>query len=274
MTIVILERFFQFLQPKNSSQPELHKPYHPRLDQQGQWVDEDPRLVVLSGSGISVASGVPTYRSDNGLWLNYSLDNVCNLSTWKDNKHDIQKFYQMLWDQKQNCLPNMGHLILDSLDCVHYTQNVDGLASNAIPIHGQLKLLECLQCGCHWPHNGVIDLSQKCPDCHTFGEVKPGVVFFHQYPPMYQVFLNTLSGLRETDVLVVVGTSGAVVPIVAWVRSMGVQCQKWLFNYEGSPELPSEFFDCVMMGPFEQTCFGLKDKWQQHKHNLKSTSSS
>lgn len=263
-----LERFFQFLHPKHATQPQLRQPYHARLDHQGKWVDAAPRLVVLSGSGISVASGVPTYRSGDGLWLNYSLDQVCNLHTWKEHKDQVQSFYQMLWDQKHNCVPNMGHLVLDGLDCVHYTQNVDGLAEKAIPIHGQLQLLECLNCNAHWPHNGVIDLAQECPSCHTFGEIKPGVVFFHQHPPMYQVFLNTLYGLRAQDVLAVVGTSGTVVPIVSWCRNIGVQGQKWLFNFEPSADLPEDFFNHVMMGPFEQTCFALKDKWQQHLQSV------
>lgn len=265
-----LEHILQFFRktPTDLPQTKLRQPYHPRLDHQGKWVDEQPRLLILSGSGISVASGVPTYRSDNGLWLNHCLNEVCNMHTWKDNKEKVQSFYQMLWDQKQPCTPNVGHILLDNLDCVHYTQNVDGLASKAIPIHGQLALLECLNCGAHWPHNGIIDLAQECPDCHTFGDIKPGVVFFHQHPPMYQIFLNTLQGLRPQDVLVVVGTSGNVVPIVSWCNNMGVQGQKWLFNFEPSESLPSDFFDYVMMGPFEQTCFALKDKWQQYLRSI------
>lgn len=262
---MIFERFFQFLHPKPMVKPPLRQPYHSRLDHQGKWVDDTPRLLVLSGSGISVASGVPTYRSGDGLWLNHSLEQVCSMHTWKDNKEKVQAFYQMLWDQKRNCTPNMGHMMLDQLDCVHYTQNVDGLAEKAIPIHGQLSLLECLNCGAHWPHNGVIDLAEECPDCHQFGDIKPGVVFFHQHPPMYQVFLNTLQGLRPNDVLAVIGTSGVVVPIVSWCQSMGIEGQKWLFNFEPSNSLPAERFDYVAMGPFEHTCFALKDKWEQHK---------
>lgn len=266
---MIFENFFnRFRTPTDALTSQPRSPFHSRLDHRGMWLDEKPRLLVVSGSGISVASGVPTYRADNGLWLNHSLDVVCNLHTWKSNIDQVQHFYQTLWDHKQHCQPNLGHQMLDGLDCVHFTQNVDGLAAQAIPLHGQLSLLECMACGAHWPHGGTMDLRVPCPECHTVGNVKPGVVFFHQHPPMYQIFLNTLQGLRADDVLVVVGTSGSVVPIVSWCHQLQIPSQKWLFNFEPSVDLPADFFHHVVMGPFEQTCFALKNQWEKHLRAL------
>lgn len=242
------------------------------VDALGHWTSSSARLLVLSGAGLSVASGVPTYRSKDGLWLNHSIDQVCNFLNWTDHVPAIEQFYQHLWDSRQTAQPNIGHLLLDNLNgnVAHYTQNVDGLCA-AIPLHGQLANLECVRCGWVWEHNGVLDLSAACPQCGTTGGVKPGVVFFHQHPPAYQRLLTSLQELRAQDVLAVVGTSGEVIPIVAWCHMLGVNCQKWLYNTERSDSLPEAFFHRVVLGPFEQTCFDLKDRWQQHSRAARTS---
>lgn len=242
----------------------MNTPLYSNIDPQGQWTSFSPRLLVLSGAGLSVASGVPTYRSQDGLWLNHSIDQVCNFLNWTQHIPAIERFYQTLWDTRQTAQPNMGHMVLDNLrgNVAHYTQNVDGLCA-AIPLHGQLSTLECVRCGGVWAHNGTLNLGDPCPYCTTTGTVKPGVVFFHQHPPVYQRLLTSLRELRPKDVLAVVGTSGEVIPIVAWCHMLGVQCHKWLYNKDRSESLPEDFFHRVVLGPFEQTCFDLKDRWER-----------
>lgn len=232
----------------------------------GSWKEhtDEPRLMVISGSGLSVGSGVPTYRSNDGLWLNYDLKKVCNIYTWTEHLTDIQNFYSQLFHTLNDTQSNFGHQVLDGLNCVHYTQNVDNLARYAINIHGHLDHLECPSCQHLWAHQGVVTVHSLCPNCsHT--PVKPAVVFFHQSTPMYPILLNTLMGLRKHDVLLVVGTSGEVVPIANWLQTLPIPATKWLYNLERQFKLPEHLFDCVVLGEFNATCFDFKNRWERHQ---------
>jgi len=235
------------------------------LTPNGSWTIQSPRILVLSGSGISVASGMPTYRTDDGVWLETDIKTVCDINTWQKNKSAVQSFYQKLFDTRKSLQKNIGHITLDELPrAAHFTQNVDDFCLHSINLHGSIFKLHCTACGKKWKHKNVIDLSKPCPKCGETGQVKPGVVFFHENPPVYSMFLQTLRELTSDDVLLIVGTSGAVVPILQWCRQLSVPATKWLYNKEKSNALPEHLFDEVVFGPFEETCDILKAKWQKH----------
>jgi len=105
------------------------------------------KIVVLSGSGISAESGLPTFRDSSGLWNSFSWEEVASPAGWKTRPEAVLTFYNERRQQAWNALPNAAHKAIAALesayDVVVVTQNVDGLheragSTNVIHVHGQL----------------------------------------------------------------------------------------------------------------------------------------
>ena len=183
------------------------------------------KLIVFTGSGISVESGVPTYRADKGLWHDYDVTKVCNIKTWLDNYNLVHEFYNKRRMELGTVKPNPTHEIITEWQKKYHTlivtQNVDNLHEQAgttdvIHLHGELTKLKCMEdsCGHVWDIGYTefdID-SGHCPACGN-KVVKPAVVFFGEQAPKYSDLMFELNGLTSDDVVVVMGTSGQVVPI-------------------------------------------------------------
>jgi NAD-dependent deacetylase len=137
------------------------------------------RIVVLSGAGLSVASGIPTFRDADGLWEGHQVEDVATPRAWWRDREMVRRFY----DQRRiNCvhvLPNPGHEALARLQqrwgpkrVVLVTQNIDGLlqkagAADVIEMHGSLWSLQCEEDEQH-PHiklYGKQNRERKCSMC-------------------------------------------------------------------------------------------------------------
>jgi NAD-dependent deacetylase len=108
------------------------------------------KIVVLSGSGISAESGIPTFRDSNGLWNSYSWEEVASPEGWKKHPEVVLEFYNERRHKAWQALPNAGHDAIASLDAAYevivITQNVDDLheragSRNVIHLHGQLAFV-------------------------------------------------------------------------------------------------------------------------------------
>lgn len=189
------------------------------------------KLIVFTGSGISVESGVPTYRADKGLWNEYDLDKVCNANTWLDNYELVHEFYNRRREELGTVVPNKTHDIITSwqrdYDTVLITQNVDDLhersgASDVIHIHGELTKIHCIDPACQhkWDigYTKVNTSTIQCPKCGN-NKVKPSVVFFNEAAPRYSDLDNIIADIDHTDTIVVMGTSGTVVPIDMYIMN-------------------------------------------------------
>ena len=104
-------------------------------------------LVVLTGAGISAESGVKTFRDSDGLWENFSIEDVATLTGWVKDPVLVQEFYNLRRAQMPTVVPNEGHKILAKLEKYFnvqiITQNVDDLheragSSNVLHLHGEL----------------------------------------------------------------------------------------------------------------------------------------
>ncbi|HKP52246.1 MAG TPA: NAD-dependent protein deacetylase [Chloroflexia bacterium] len=194
------------------------------------------RLVALTGAGISTESGIPDYRSPNGVWSKqapiYYADFVRNPAIrrryWARSLNGYGRF--------RDAQPNMGHLALAEMERagkLHYliTQNVDRLHTKAgsqrvIELHGENSTVQCIECEYREPRKetqtrlewenrhlrlpadetgeseGIV--VPLCPECG--GLVKPGVVFFGEsLPPA--VTQRAFEVVKESDALLVVGSS-------------------------------------------------------------------
>lgn len=122
------------------------------------------RIVVLTGAGISAASGIPTFRDSNGLWESHRLEEVATPEAFARDPYLVWRFYSMRRLHAAQAQPNPAHYALDDFAAAHggtltlVTQNVDGLHRRAqrrghleaICMHGTLEKSRCGHCGHVW----------------------------------------------------------------------------------------------------------------------------
>ena len=188
--------------------------------------------IALTGAGLSVESGIPSFRGPGGLWTRYGQPS--NLSYrvfsqdpqawWERRLHDESTPGNPTYDLKDavdRAAPNAGHLALAELENLGVlrsviTQNVDGLHTAAgsravLEIHGNRSFLRCVGCGFRRPRQGYIiaDLPPVCIECG--GVIKLDTVMFGEpIPP--SVLDACFTEVRRCDAMLLVGTSGAVNP--------------------------------------------------------------
>lgn len=175
-----------------------------------------PICVVLTGAGISVESGLPTYRAENGLWNGYKIEEVCTLEGLERNPEKVIEFYNQRRADVRNAQPNLAHLALVELEKAYQveiiTQNVDDLheragSSNVLHLHGEINKLRSVK-----NPDYIIECkgNQKLSDVDNEGyPLRPNVVFFGEMVPM---FSKAEKIIRQADVVVVIGTSLQVSP--------------------------------------------------------------
>lgn len=182
---------------------------------------EQAQFVVLSGAGLSSASGVPTFRDGNGLWENHRIEDVATPDAWFRNRELVRRFYDARRAAVAKAQPNAGHLALARLQqelgperVMLVTQNIDGLLTRAgapevIEMHGSLAQLRCEFDESHplVAISGPQPPDGKCAICGSL--LRPAVVWFEEMPlQMERIF----SGLQRCSIFVSVGTSGVVYP--------------------------------------------------------------
>jgi NAD-dependent deacetylase len=216
-----------------------------------------PQLVVFSGAGLSAESGLATFRGAHGLWEGVPLDKVCNFSTWEKNFDAVHEFYDARRVAVAGAKPNAAHRTIAEWQKrwpgrVHViTQNVDRLLEQAgcgsvIHLHGDVHLMHCVDCEVEWEIAGAPYDQSGCPRCKERHSVKPGVVFFGQAAPHYEVLYDLAANLRHADTAVVVGTSGAVLPadqIFGRSRAFSI-----LVNLEPGSEMDEAAFSSCFYG--------------------------
>lgn len=227
-------------------------------------MQKSKRLVVFSGAGLSADSGIPTFRSADGLWENHKISQVCDMSTWKANRIAVHRFYNDRRAQLERVAPNAMHRLLadwqERFGALLITQNVDDLleragARDVLHVHGTLREMRCLACGTVWGiGTAAWDVEvDRCPKCRSLKGVKPNVVFFGEAAPNYRPMGKALESLGADDVLVVIGTDGAVIPIGKIAASL--PCRKALQILE---PVPADRWTPGMVAPalFHHTLFG------------------
>ena len=183
-----------------------------------------PRLFVLSGAGLSAESGIATFRSADGIWSKESINKVCNLDTWLENRPDVFAFYNARLADMRNAEPNEAHRRLAQwqkrwgADRVQLlTQNVDDLlekagAQEVLHLHGDIHHYLCTACGHQFERTSAQwDENLSCPACEDTVAVKPGVVFFNENAPAYSHLQAMRASITNEDLFVAVGTSFAVI---------------------------------------------------------------
>jgi len=154
----------------------------------GQMMQASPITTVFTGAGISTESGLPDYRSSNGLW-NKNLIDVATTDALNENFEQFIDFYRDRVVRLQQYKPNISHEILskwekDGLVNAIITQNVDGFhqmagSNNVIELHGTLAKQRCL--GCRKEYENTNKIENNCLKCS--GRLRPCVVLYGESLP-------------------------------------------------------------------------------------------
>ena len=213
-------------------------------------------IVVLTGAGISAESGLATFRGADGLWEGHRVEDVATPEAFRRNPELVQRFYDARRAQLREVEPNAAHLALARLDAgwagelLIVTQNVDDLheragATRLLHMHGALRSAWCLACDARVRWGGDLLSGPACPSCGEEGRLRPDIVWFGEMP--YQME-RIDEALREADLFVSIGTSGAVYPAAGFVQTARYVGARTLeMNLE--PSLGSFFFEETRTGP-------------------------
>lgn len=179
------------------------------------------KVVALSGAGMSVESGIASFRGPGGLWEKYNPEEYGHINTLR---YEPEKAWIMLSEMEREILkskPNKGHYALAELERMGklhaiITQNVDGLhhvagSQEVIEFHGHLQTVSCMDCGYQVPSSEVpLDhLPPRCEKCN--GPVKPDAVFFGEAIPQ-EALMRSQRESESCDLMLVIGTSAMVYP--------------------------------------------------------------
>lgn len=232
------------------------------------------KLVILTGAGLSAESGVATFRDSNGLWENHRIEDVCHIRTWEKNFELVHHFYNARRTQLASVDANAAHRMMAEwerrYDTALFTQNVDDLlerggCQQVIHLHGFLPELRCVYCGHVWNIGyEAWDFRNTCPrpKCGTTGLVKPNIVFFGEQAPQYVRMWATFEAMDKGDVLLILGTSGVVLPvneIAAAHPGMTI-----LNNLRREPAIEDSLFDHVFYEPATQAVKNIDALLREH----------
>ncbi len=224
-------------------------------------MNHQDKVLFFTGAGLSAESGLSTFRDTGGIWQQYDLDVVCNYATLERNIEQVFDFYNKRRVELSTVEPNSAHLAIAKLQQDYgaervkiITQNVDDLleragCSEVLHVHGELTKMMCRRCDAIW-EVGYTAMSVKtvCPDC---GEqrTKPYVVLFGEMAPSSSTQFEWLEQLTSQDLLVVVGSSGTVLPINQIVKVLPQGTRKLICNLDQGGQIDYQQFDEVFLGP-------------------------
>ena len=213
-----------------------------KIKQIAQLVHKSEYVVVMTGAGMSVESGIPPFRGTTGIWTKYGtpkLDSFSdfkkNPTKWWDNRRNstIDKHIIELRESLTKAKPHDGHRSLARIERARYiksiiTQNIDGLdlmagSKNVIEIHGNRKRLRCLGCNMRVDLGEYIPIYAPDPCKFCGGTVKFDTVLFGEPIPK-DIMKISRQEIDKSDLIIAVGTSATVRPAsgLLWIaKSQG-----------------------------------------------------
>jgi len=193
-----------------------------------QWIEESERIVFFGGAGVSTESGIPDFRSVDGLYnqqFEYPPETIISRSFYEEDPEYFFRFYR----EKMLPLgfePNITHRVLARWEqegklAAVVTQNIDGLHQKAgservYELHGSVLRNYCTVCGEFYPAEYVKEAA-GVPRCTCGGIVKPDVVLYEE-PLDSDMIQGSVEAIYDADLLIVAGTSLTVYPAAGLLR--------------------------------------------------------
>ena len=187
-----------------------------------QWIQESSHIVFFGGAGVSTESGIPDFRSQDGLYNQeyaYPPETIISHSFFMRDPEEFYRFYKnkMIF---RDAKPNAAHLALAKLEQegklkAVITQNIDGLhqmagSKNVLELHGSIHRNYCMRCGKAYGLEAVADAA-GIPRCSCGGIIKPDVVLYEESLNQ-KILEQSVRYISQADMLIVGGTSLTVYP--------------------------------------------------------------
>ena len=191
-------------------------------EQLKQWIEASDNIVFFGGAGVSTESGIPDFRSVDGLYhqkYDYPPETILSHTFYMEKTEEFYKFYRdkmLALDAK----PNAAHLKLAELEAkgkleAVVTQNIDGLhqaagSKNVLELHGSVHRNYCRKCGRLYDASYIKE-STGVPKCACGGQIKPDVVLYEE--GLDDVTMQSaIHFISQAEILIIGGTSLAVYP--------------------------------------------------------------
>ena len=198
------------------------------IEQLRQWIADSDNIVFFGGAGVSTESGIPDFRSTDGLYnqqYDYPPETILSHTFYKSNPEEFWRFYR----DKMICLdaqPNPAHIKLAQLEQdgklrAVITQNIDGLhqkagSRNVLELHGSVHRNYCERCGKFYTAEDILRTT-GVPRCTCGGPIKPDVVLYEEGLDQ-DTLERSVAAIRHAEVLIIGGTSLVVYPAAGLVR--------------------------------------------------------
>jgi len=201
-----------------------------------------PKLVVLTGAGISAESGLRTFRDSDGLWEGYNIEDVATPRAWRKDPGLVLDFYNMRRRDILNAQPNAAHIGLAGLEANYdvqiITQNIDDLheragSTNVLHLHGEILKMRGEHDEHEERHTYPITSDMRLGDVNEKGsQLRPHIVWFEEAVPAIAIAIPIM---RSADVFVLIGTSLNVYPAAGLVDHVNDYVKKYIIDKKIPP---------------------------------------
>ncbi len=199
-----------------------------KMDVLKKWVDESSNIVFFGGAGVSTESGIPDFRSVDGLYnmkYKYPPEEIISHHFFMQQPEEFWRFYRDKLLLK-GVRPNKAHLALAHLEDIGklsavVTQNIDGLhqaagSKRVYELHGSVLRNYCMRCGKSYSIE-QIEKMENVPKCECGGKIKPDVVLYEESLDDDQI-RGAVDAISKADMLIIGGTSLVVYPAAGLVH--------------------------------------------------------
>jgi NAD-dependent deacetylase len=222
-------------------------------------LSEATSVFVLTGSGISAESGLPTFRGIGGLWRTHRVEELASPEGFARDPHLVWTWYNERNAAHRRAQPNAGHYALVELErrvrsFTLATQNVDSLhlragTNHLLELHGSLRVARCTRCDARRSLDATgLSLDEIEHECGGF--FRPDIVWFGEPLPR-AAWEEAAAAASRADVILVVGTSAVVYPAAALATHYAGNAYVAEINPEATPLTSG--VDCSLRGPAGET---------------------
>lgn len=222
-------------------------------------------ILILTGAGISVDSGIRPFRGSEGLWNDPEIARLSDTKTWNDDPGVVWKFWMAARKVILTSQPNPAHTALANLEnhlspgqnFLLATQNIDGLHQKAgskrvVELHGNNQRSRCSKGGCSFiPFEDEVfsDDLRYCPICNS--PLRMDIVLFGEDLPLDAMWAVKRL-LRDCDLFIAIGTSGLVSPAADFVRGADYAGAHTIYINLDPMDPPNPYFKEVILGRSEE----------------------
>lgn len=203
-----------------------------QIEKLKEYIKESKKIVFFGGAGVSTESGIPDFRSKNGLYNQhdvqfdkYEPEYLLSRECLYNNPKVFYEFYRQKMDTR-NIEPNITHKVLAKMEQIGkleaiVTQNIDGLhqkagSKNVFEIHGTTRRNYCSKCKMEYHPDFIFNTKDAIPKCECRGLIRPDVTLYGESLPTKAVD-NAISAISHADMLMIGGTSLQVYPAANFI---------------------------------------------------------